>query len=37
MLKGVGLADVWRETLILAVMAVVLLAASVHSFKERLE
>jgi len=37
MLKGVGLAYVWRETLILAVMAVVLLAASVHSFKERLE
>ena len=37
MLKGVGLADVWRETLILAVMAAVLLAASVHSFKERLE
>ena len=37
MLKGVGLAYVWRETLILAVMAGVLLAASVHSFKERLE
>jgi ABC-2 type transport system permease protein len=37
MLKGVGLAYVWRETLILAVMAAVLLAASVHSFKERLE
>ena len=37
MLKGVGLDYVWRETLILAVMAAVLLAASVHSFKERLE
>jgi ABC-2 type transport system permease protein len=37
MLKGVGLAYVWRETLILAVMAAVLLTASVHSFKERLE
>jgi drug efflux transport system permease protein len=37
MLKGVGLAYVWQETLILAVMAAVLLAASVHSFKERLE
>jgi ABC-2 type transport system permease protein len=37
MLKGVGLAYVWQETLVLAVMAAVLLAASVHSFKERLE
>jgi len=37
MLKGVGVAYVWQETLILAVMAAVLLAASVHSFKERLE
>jgi ABC-2 type transport system permease protein len=37
MLKGVGLAYVWQETLILGVMAAVLLAASVHSFKERLE
>ena len=37
MLKGVGLAYLWQETLILAVMAAVLLAASVHSFKERLE
>ena len=37
MLKGVGLGYVWRETAILAVMAAVLLAASVHSFKERLE
>jgi drug efflux transport system permease protein len=37
MLKGVGLAYVWQETLILGVMAAVLLAVSVHSFKERLE
>lgn len=37
MLKGVGLEYLWRETLILAVMAAVLLAASVHAFKERLE
>jgi len=37
MLKGVGVAYVWQETLILAVMAAVLLTASVHSFKERLE
>jgi ABC-2 type transport system permease protein len=37
MLKGVGLAYVWQETLILGAMAAVLLAASVHSFKERLE
>jgi ABC-2 type transport system permease protein len=37
MLKGVGLDYLWRETLILAVMAAVLLAASVRSFKERLE
>lgn len=37
MLKGVGLDYLWHETLILAVMAAVLLAASVRSFKERLE
>ncbi|MSO30410.1 MAG: ABC transporter permease [Acidobacteria bacterium] len=37
MLKGVGLEYLWRETLILAAMAAVLLAASVRSFKERLE
>ena len=36
MLKGVGLAYLWRETLILAVMAAVLLVASTRSFKERL-
>ena len=32
MLKGVGLEYVWRETLILAAMAAVLLAASARSF-----
>jgi len=36
MLKGVGLEYLWRETLVLAVMATVLLIASTHSFKERL-
>jgi len=37
MLKGIGLDYLWRETAILAAMAAVLLVASVHSFKERLE
>jgi ABC-2 type transport system permease protein len=37
MLKGVGLEYLWLETLILAAMALVLLAASARSFKERLE
>jgi ABC-2 type transport system permease protein len=37
MLKGIGLEYVWRETLYLAAMAAVLLAASVRSFHERLE
>ena len=37
MLKGVGLEYLWLETLILAAMAAVLLAASTRSFKERLE
>ena len=37
MLKGIGLEYVWRETLYLAAMATVLLAASVRSFHERLE
>ncbi|MGE0445219.1 MAG: ABC transporter permease [Vicinamibacterales bacterium] len=36
MLKGVGLEYLWQETLILAAMAFVLLAASVRSFKPRL-
>ena len=37
MLKGVGLEYLWRETLVLAVMALVLLTASTRSFQERLE
>jgi ABC-2 type transport system permease protein len=37
MLKGVGLAYLWPATLVLLAMAVVLLAASTHSFHERLE
>ena len=37
MLKGVGLAFVWRESAVLAGMAAVLLAASTRSFKPRLE
>ena len=37
MLKGIGLDYVWRETLFLAAMASVLLAASIRSFNERLE
>ena len=36
MLKGVGLAILWRETLILATMALLLLAAAMRSFKPRL-
>jgi ABC-2 type transport system permease protein len=36
MLKGVGLTYLWRETLILGVMALVLLALSARSFKVRL-
>ncbi|HEV3486433.1 MAG TPA: ABC transporter permease, partial [Vicinamibacterales bacterium] len=36
MLKGVGLAHLWQETLILVLMMVVLLAVSVRSFKPRL-
>jgi ABC-2 type transport system permease protein len=36
MLKGVGLAYLWRETLILAGMALLLLALSARSFKVRL-
>ncbi len=37
MLKGVGLHYLWRETLILAFMALVLLTASTRSFKIRLQ
>ena len=37
MLKGVGLAILWRETLILSAMALLLLAAAMRSFKPRLD
>jgi len=37
MLKGVGLEYVWRQTLVLAGLALLLLTASTRSFKARLE
>jgi ABC-2 type transport system permease protein len=37
MLKGVGLTILWRETLMLSLMATLLLAAAMRSFKPRLE
>jgi ABC-2 type transport system permease protein len=37
MLKGVGVAYLWRETLVLAMMAAALLTLSARSFHERLE
>ena len=37
MLKGVGISYLWRPSLVLLVMAVVLLAASTRAFHERLE
>lgn len=37
MLKGVGLAHLWRETIILAAMALAFLTLSTRSFKARLE
>ncbi len=37
MLKGVGLTILWRETLILSAMALLLLAAAMRSFKPRME
>ena len=37
MLKGTSFGYIWKETLILAVMATVLLAASVKKFKTRLQ
>jgi ABC-2 type transport system permease protein len=37
MLKGVGLAVLWQETLILALMAAVLLGLSARGVKDRLE
>ncbi len=36
MIKGVGFMAIWRETLILLVMTLVLLAVSVRKFKIRL-
>ena len=36
MLKGVGLAHLWEELAVLAVMLVLLMAAAVRSFKPRL-
>jgi ABC-2 type transport system permease protein len=37
MLEGVGLTYLWRETLVLGVMAAVLLVASARSFDIRLD
>ena len=37
MLKGTGLAELWQETAVLAAMTLVLLAASMRSFRIRLE
>jgi len=37
MLKGVGLDYLWRETLVLSGMALVLLTLSTRSFRPRLE
>jgi ABC-2 type transport system permease protein len=37
MLKGVGLDILWRETLVLSAMALLLLAAAMRSFKPRLD
>ena len=37
MLKGLGFGAIWKETLILAAMAVVLVGVSVVKFKKRLE
>jgi drug efflux transport system permease protein len=37
MLKGIGLEYLWRETLYIAALATLLLAASIRSFHERLE
>jgi ABC-2 type transport system permease protein len=37
MLKGVGFSYLWRDTLVLCLMAAVLLTLSTRSFRERLE
>jgi ABC-2 type transport system permease protein len=36
MLKGVGLNYLWKETLVLCAMTLILMAAAVRSFKPRL-
>ena len=36
MLKGVGLQYLWRETLVLAVMTMILMAIAVRAFKPRM-
>ena len=37
MIKGLGFSAIWRETLVLAVMTLLLLALSIRKFKTRLE
>lgn len=37
MIQGLGLADIWKEVMVLSVMAVVLVAISLKKFKIRLE
>jgi ABC-2 type transport system permease protein len=37
MIKGTGLAYIWKETLILAVMTIFFIGLSVRKFKIRLE
>jgi len=37
MLKGASFAVLWQETLVLAVMTVVLIGASLRNFSERLQ
>jgi ABC-2 type transport system permease protein len=37
MLKGVGIAELWKETVILVIMALVFTAISVKKYKIRLE
>ena len=37
MLKGAGLAYVWKETLILLIMTIVLFTISIKKFKIRLQ
>jgi ABC-2 type transport system permease protein len=37
MIKGLGFASIWKETLILAGMTIFLLAIAIRKFKIRLE